>query len=603
MLSALARRCSSYAACGLAAVLVTLSAPNLTFAQQPATPPGPGPGAADAKASLADAEKAVKAKDWASAAKFYDAANKTAPSADALEGLANAYYNGGQLGESWSAYNEWNDKYSAKAPAPKKATNQARLKELDGKTGFIAVTVNEPGALIFIDDKQVGVSPLPGPIRLTSGVHKLKVTKDGFGLYDQQPNVAAGTTTTSQVTLASAASKGKIVVKEKNNKPVRVILDGVDMGEAPWTGEVDPGQHEIAARGAGLAAIPQKINVERGKTSDVEIEASSSTTPVKITTTDGKGLIFLDGKLVGEGSFTGDIPSGPHKLRITREGFDPFEEDITLKDKDPYSRSITLSLSGKISTGPMQVTERLEGLYGGFNFLAMFTPGGTGSALEQLCEAKDKTPALVSCDAPDGFGGGFGGFLGYHWDPVGIELFLSAQYDQRTVKTDWNAQNTDPGIGPDPARLEEYNLRRLGGMGMARVRVTKQWPKLRISMAIGAGLVRRVLFLDRDTRSKDDPNLPKDVYVSDSAGYWSFIVGAEPSIMYRLTPGVAVSAGAQIFMDGVNSAISGNDGENPRSTKDAPHAIGGRGLTTNALDLSSNVQVFVGPFIGMMFGP
>jgi hypothetical protein len=596
MLSALVRRRRSYAASGLAAVL-TLSVPLNAYAQ-PANPPG----AADAKASLADAEKAVKNKDWSSAAKFYDAANKTSPSADALEGLGNAYYNGGQLGESWAAYNEWNDKYSAKAPAPKKATVQGRLKELEGKTGFLAVTVNEPGAAIFVDDKQVGVSPLPSPLRLTSGVHKLKVTKDGFGLYDQQPNVAAGTTTTSAVTLASASTKGKIVVKEKNNKPVRVILDGVDMGEAPWTGEVDPGQHEIAARGPGLAAIPQKINVERGKTSDVEVEASSSTTPVKITTTDGKGLIFLDGKLVGEGSFTGEIPSGPHKLRITREGYDPFEEDITLKDKDPYSRSITLSLSGKISTGPMQTADRLEGVYGGFNFLAMFTPGGTGSALEQLCESSTKPPSLVSCDAPDGIGAGAGGFVGYHWDPIGIELFLSAQYDQRTVKTDWNAQNTDPGIGPDPARLEEYNLRRLGGMGLARVRLTKQWPKFRFSVALGAGLVRRVLFLDRDTRSKEDPNL-KDVYVSETAGYWSFIVGAEPSIMYRLTPGVSVALGAQIFMDGVSSPISGNDSENPRSTKDAPHSLGGRGLTTNAFDLTSNVQVFVGPFIGMMFGP
>lgn len=599
MLSALARRRRSYAASGLAAVLtsvLTLSVPQNVAYAQPANP------AADAKASLADADKAVKNKDWSSAAKLFDAANKISPSADALEGLANAYYNGGQLGESWAAYTEWNDKYSAKAPAPKKAAVQARLKDLDGKTGFLTVTVNEAGAAIFVDDKQVGVSPLPAPLRLTSGAHKLKVSKDGFAPADQQPNVAAAGTTTAQVTLASASTKGKIVVKEKNNKPVRVLLDGVDMGEAPWTGEVDPGQHEIAARGPGLAAIPQKISVERGKTSDVEVEVSSSSTPVKITTTDGKGLIFLDGKLVGEGSFTGDIPSGPHKLRITREGYDPFEEDITLKDKDPYSRSITLSLSGKISTGPMQVTERLEGVYGGFNFLAMFTPGGTGSALEQLCEAKGNTPSLASCETPDGFGGGAGGFLGYHWDPVGIELFLSAQYDQRTIKNDWNAQNTDPGLGPDPPRLEEYNLRRLGGMGLARVRVTKQWTKVRLSMAIGAGLVRRVLFLDRDTRAKDDPNL-KDVYVSDPAGYWSFIVGAEPSIMWRLTTGVALAAGAQISVDGVNSAISGNDGENPRSSKDAPHALGGRGLTTNAFDLTSNVQVFVGPFIGMMFGP
>ena len=46
--------------------------------------------------------------------------------------------------------------------------------------------------------------------------------------------------------------------------------------------------------------MPQKVNVERGKTHDVELEASSSTAPVKLGTSDAKGLIHLDGKLVAE---------------------------------------------------------------------------------------------------------------------------------------------------------------------------------------------------------------------------------------------------------------------------------------------------------------
>ena len=45
----------------------------------------------DAKASLADADKAVRAKDWATAAKLFDAANKTLPSSEALDGLVEAH--------------------------------------------------------------------------------------------------------------------------------------------------------------------------------------------------------------------------------------------------------------------------------------------------------------------------------------------------------------------------------------------------------------------------------------------------------------------------------------------------------------------------------
>lgn len=556
--------------------------------------------APDAKASLADAGKASKAKDWATAAKLYEAANKLSPSAEALEGLANAYYQGGQLGDAFAAYTEWTEKYGAKAPRAKKKDAEARLKELEAKTGSVTVSVSEPGAAIVIDDKPVGTSPLPGPVRVTAGSRRVRVTKDGFLPNEQTANVAASSTTTVQVTLVSSATKGKLVVKEKSGKPIRVSVDGVDMGEAPWTGEVDPGQHDIAARGVGIAALPQKITVERGKTQEIELVASASTAPVKIGTSDAKGLIYLDGKLVGEGSFVGDIPAGVHKLKVTREGYDPFEEEITVKEKEPFARTVTLNLVSKVETGPVIEVERLEGIYGGFAFMGFATPGGTGSSIERQCDAKNQFPPLVSCETPDGVGGGLAGFVGYHWDPVGLELYLAGHYDQRTDKNDWNAASTDPGIGPDPARLEEFNVRRAGGMGLARVRLTWQSKRLRISVAGGAGISYRVMFLERDTTAKDASGT-RDVFVSDKPSYISPVVAIEPSIMYRLSPKVAVSLGVQMFLETPGSFLNGD--ENPKTSPERNHSLGLRGLTTPSYELASNVQVFVGPVLGMMFGP
>src|SRR5262245_8386325 len=61
--------------------------------------------------------------------------------------------------------------------------------------------------------------------------------------------------------------------------------------------------------------------------------ATAGSAPVKITTSDGKGLIQVDDKLVGEGSYVAELPAGVHKLKVTREGYDPFEEEFTVKDK------------------------------------------------------------------------------------------------------------------------------------------------------------------------------------------------------------------------------------------------------------------------------
>jgi hypothetical protein len=564
--------------------------PSTSFAQP----------AADPKAALADADKAAKAKDWAAAARSFDAANKAQPSSDALEGLANAYYQGGGLGEAHAAYTEWLDKYGAKAPAAKKKTAEARLKELGGKTGSVTITVSEAGAAIVVDDKPAGTSPLAAPIRMTAGPHRIRITKDGFLPFDQAPNVSAGATTTVDAKLAPSSSKGKLVVKEKSGKAIRVTVDGVDMGDAPWTGEVEAGQHEIGARAAGLAAAPQKVNVERGKTQEIELVASPRSASVKIGTSDAKGLIYLDGKLVGEGSFIGEVPAGTHRLKITREGYDSFEEDIVVKDKEPLARTVTLNLSGEITTGVVEETERLEGFYGGFHLIGLATPGGTGNSIERQCDAKNQFPPLVSCEAPDGLGAGLGGFAGYHWDPVGIELYFAGHYDQRTLKNDWNAANTDPGIGPDPARKEEFSIRRAGGMGLARVRLTWQTKKLRLTFAAGAGISYRAMFMERVVTAKDGSGL-RDGYVSDTPSYLSPVVAFEPAVMYRLTSGVAVSLGVQMFLEAPGTFMNGD--ENPKTTPDRPHSLGLRGLSTPSYELASNMQVFVGPVLGMMFGP
>jgi len=555
--------------------------------------------APDPKASLADADKASRAKDWATAARSYDAANKVQPSAEALEGLANAQYNGGQLGEAHASYTEWLAKYGPKAPPAKKKTAETRLKELTDKTGTVGLTVSETGAAVIVDDKPAGTTPLASPLRLAAGIHKVRVTKDGFLPFEGNPNVTAGGATTLQVNLSPSATKGKLVVKEKTGKPIRVLVDNVDMGEAPWSGDVDPGSHQVSARGVGLVATPEKVLVERGRTHEVELTASSSSAPVRIGTSDGKGLVYLDGKLVGEGSFVGDVPAGTHQLKITREGYDPFEESIEIKEKEPFGRTVTLKISSKIETGPVQEVERLEGVYGGFTLLGMFTPGGTNSSIERDCDDRARVPTLLSCEAPSGLGGGVGGFLGYHWDPVGIELFVAAQYDQRTLKNDVAAASTDPGIGPDPARFESFNVRRTAGLGAARVRLTLQTKKLRFGFAAGAGVSRRVLFLDRRTTAKDDGAV--DIVIADGEGYWSPVVTFEPSVMYRASPGVAIMLGAQIFLDAPGTFLNGD--KNPRTDPAGNRAVGLRSLSTPSYELAADMQIFIGPFVGMMFGP
>ncbi len=554
----------------------------------------------DAKAQVAEGDKAAKAKDWAKALAAYQAANKAQPSAEALEGAANAHYQLKHEGDAHAAYTEWLDVYGAKAPGPKKATARARLKELEKKTGAVALTVSEAGASVAVDGKAAGASPLARPLRLAAGGHQVRVEKEGFLPFDQGLIVTAGGSTSLEVKLEAQSAKGRLSVKEKAGKPLRVIVDGVDMGEAPWAGDVEPGLHEVTGRSATLAAAPEQVEVARGKTHEVELAASSAIASVKLATSDGKGLIYLDGKLVGEGSFSADVPAGTHKIRIVREGYDPFEEEILVKDKEPFSRAVTLKLISKVQTGAIVSGDRpLEGLYGGFALGATFVPGGTGNSIEKGCDNGPRE--LIGCEKGSSFGGGLSGFLGYHWDPVGVELFVAGGYDATSPRRDWGPSSIDPGVGPDPARVEEFTIRRAGGLAAARVRFTAQGERLRFSVAGGVGVSRRFLTLERVTRSSADPSLEAPFTIPDAIGYWAPVVSLDPALFFRLSGSTSIGVGVALALESPSTFLNGKD--TPTTNPAGNLRLGVSGLSTPAYELASGTQFYLGPFVGMMFGP
>lgn len=549
---------------------------------------------ASAASSLAAAKKAAAAKNWTTALTEYQAANKAQPSAEALKGIGDAYFETKQDGEAYAAYEEYKSKYPSKGRSPV----DDRLEVLAKRTGLVSVSTSEPGATVSVDDKPAGATPLGAPLRLSAGAHKVRLTKDGFAPFERTVSVVAGGIVSVDGKLDAVSSKGRVSVRERNGRPIRVIVDGIDMGDAPWSGELEAGSHDIVGKGSSYAAAPEKVTVERGATREVELVASSTTGTLKITTSDGRGVIYLDDKLVGEGSFGADIPAGTHTIRVTREGYDSHEETIDLKDKENRTVTVTMAMGSKVETGPIvKEGRRVEGIYGGVGILATFLPGGFQSSMEKLCDSDTRPVELGSCGGGSGVGGGLTGFVGYHWDPIGVELYGGAQYDQASPNLDWNASSVDPGIAADPPRTENFTIRRAGGFLTARVRLSLQTEKFRFSVASGVGIAYRALFLERETVSKADSNL-RDVYLPDAQGYWSPVFSFEPTVQYRATPTMAVALGLSLLVESPRSF-----GDIPTTAPDGDRRLGPSGLTTRAYELASGTQVFIGPYVGLMFGP
>ena len=161
----------------------------------------------------------------------------------------------------------------------------------------------------------------------------------------------------------------------------------------------------------------------------------------------------------------------------------------------------------------------------------------------------------------------------------------------------WVAQTPEAGIGSDPTRTEEFTVRRIGGFGIARVRLTVQGEKLRFTIAGGVGLAYRSLLLTRDTTSVKNPDF-RDGYVPDAESYLSPVLSIEPSVQYRVGPHTGIALGFSMLVESPRTFD-----QIPTTKPEKGHSLGPGTLNTPGYQLATGTQVYLGPFIGMMFGP
>ncbi|MBL0195529.1 MAG: PEGA domain-containing protein [Myxococcales bacterium] len=555
----------------------------------------------ESMAALAAGDKATRAKDWPAAITAYSAAKAADPSLAALDGLANALYSKGDAPAAYDAYEQLIRAHVSKLKKDHRTKVEARLKELGEKTGTLTVE-SEAGAEVVVDGASRGALPLARSPRFGVGEHKVEVRKAGFTPFTSTVQIAANAGATVVAKLVAISEKGTLRVHEAEGRTVHVFVDGIDMGPAPWEGDVAAGPHEVAAKGDRLKSPTEKVQIEKGSRRDVEVRAASTAARFKVTV-DGSptAKITIDGVEVGEGMYTGELPAGTHKLVITREGYQRFEEEVVLAEKETSSRTVVLTLSSVVKTGGDDKGPRkLEGFYGGFGVMGVMLPAGNGSDVQQSC--KNKSQGITGCTGGGaGIGGGLFFFAGHHWDPVGLELLLGGSYDQQRATVTYGPSNlgVGGGFGPDPARTEDFFIGRAGGFLLGRTRLSFQTQKLRGSFAVGVGASYRVSFLARDTTG---PDPLRDAYATDGAGSLSPVLNLDGSVALRLTERLSIPLGLMMLAESPSAKLFGD--QVPRSPPDLNRQLApGVGLTTPSYALASGPQVYLGVYLGLTFGP
>ena len=178
--------------------------------------------------------------------------------------------------------------------------------------GFLKITSSPSGAEVFIDGKEVGVTPVVNS-RLLVGEHEIELRKEGYRREIEVVDIVENEISTLSKELVDYCG-AKICA----NVAAEVYIDGVKQGVTPYTLNLVAGTYTLELKAEGYSSFLKKIRLDattedihvkmhRNLVSDTEIYVQAGYNPVSFQSWDvGIGVYLL--KLNLELNYTVGMP-------------------------------------------------------------------------------------------------------------------------------------------------------------------------------------------------------------------------------------------------------------------------------------------------------
>ncbi len=160
----------------------------------------------------------------------------------------------------------------------------------------LKVTVNEPGAEVFVDDEKIGTTPLPGPVMIDVGNRKIRVRKPGYVEFTKVEAVAGAGDVSITADLAKEVHQGRLVV-EAGAKDA-IYVDGKAVGIGKWEGVLPSGGHSLRITAPGMIAYQSEVNIQDDKVRRLPValeEQKGGGIPTKWLIIGGGSIVLIGG--------------------------------------------------------------------------------------------------------------------------------------------------------------------------------------------------------------------------------------------------------------------------------------------------------------------
>jgi hypothetical protein len=532
----------------------------LAFAARP-TPASAGPpptpaDVASAKQLFAQGLRLYNEGSYREALAAFLHANDVAPRASIQRNIAQCHRDLKDFASAYDAYQALLSKYGPTMSPTDKRSVQRAIDELAMLTGTVRIGVTDAGGAVAVDGHDAG-------------------TKPGFETLRKEVKLSGGDEARVDGPLQPEVTTGHLVVNAPAGAKVEVLVDGTDVGVAPWEGDLKPGVHVVESKGEAGSSAPKQIEVVRRERAEMLLELVTRTGHVQVDTHTADAAISIDGTVVGTGVWEGSLPAGEHQVAIDASGFRAYRRAFLVHSGESFVEDAHLEND--------EATPRYEGIYSGLALLGYAAPSGASSFLGSAASSP--------------LGAGLAVRVGYAFGWIAVEGVGFGSYDYSSGKIAEGA-----GGATDPTRDDSYTFHRFGGGGAVGLRVANLNPHLRFTASALGGLAAMGNIYTQSASSSESSSPATAQNTSSATTYTAPLLMFDAGVLVGWPNGAKVHIALLSMLQFIGSPVMAS----PLGTT----ALGDSGgkspvpasYSTPALTVASGTQVFIGPVIGFDLG-
>ncbi len=204
--------------------------------------------------------------------------------------------------------------------------------DMISNSGTLVVQSTPPGATVFVDGRDEGVTPLSIE-RIGQGQRDVSLQLPGYRPYRRTVVIQAADTSRVDAEMVPIPGGLRVVAVPRDS---RVYINGEFEGEAPVEiEEISPGSHSIRVTSRGHAEQSRTVDISRGQQLVEEFQLERNSGTLQIVTRPAGVNVNINGEFMGTtqpGSDASDVVSRPllidmlsqgsHTLQLIREGYE-----------------------------------------------------------------------------------------------------------------------------------------------------------------------------------------------------------------------------------------------------------------------------------------